>query len=45
MLLSGLCVWLGPVVLAPDVKHENAGDEEEGHHQDGHRANLNSITQ
>jgi hypothetical protein len=43
MLLSGLCVWLGPVVLAPDVQHENAGNEEEGHHQDGDRANLNSI--
>ena len=29
---------LGPVVLAPDVQHEHAGDEEERHHQDGHRA-------
>jgi hypothetical protein len=43
MLLSRLCVWLGPVVLAPDVKHENTGNEEEGHHQDGDRANLNST--
>jgi hypothetical protein len=42
MLLSRLCAWLGPVVLAPDVKHENRGDEEEGHHQDGDRANLDS---
>ena len=29
---------LGPVVLAPDVQHEDAGDEEERHHQDGHGA-------
>jgi hypothetical protein len=37
-----VCAWLGPVVLAPDVKHENTGDEEEGHHQDRDRANLDS---
>ena len=29
---------LGPVVLAPNVQHEDAGDEEKGHHQDGHWA-------
>ena len=31
---------LGPVVLAPDVEHEHAGDEEERHHQHRHRAHL-----
>ena len=25
---------LRPVVLSPDVKHEDTGDEEEGHDQD-----------
>ena len=27
--------FLGPVVLAPDVQHEDASDEEQRHHQDG----------
>ena len=31
---------LGPVVLAPDVQHEHAGNEEEGHHQHRHRPHL-----
>ena len=31
---------LGPVVLAPDVEHEDASDEEEGHDQDGDWSNL-----
>ena len=31
---------LGPVVLAPDVEHEDTGDEQEGHHQDRHWTNL-----
>ncbi len=26
---------LGPVVLAPNVEHEDAGDEEKGHHEHG----------
>ena len=31
---------LGPVVLAPDVEHKHAGDEEEGHDQNWDWANL-----
>ena len=31
---------LGSVVLAPDVQHEHAGNEEEGHHQHRHRPHL-----
>ena len=34
---------LGPVVLAPDVEHEDTGDEQEGHHQDRHWPNLIQI--
>ena len=33
---------LGSVVLAPDVQHEHAGNEEEGHHQHRHRPHLDS---
>jgi hypothetical protein len=29
-----LAAILGSVVLSPDVKHEDAGDEEQRHHQD-----------
>ena len=31
---------LGSVVFAPDVEHEDAGDEEERHHQDRHWPHL-----
>jgi hypothetical protein len=31
---------LGPVVLAPDVEHEHAGNEEQGHHQNWHWPHL-----
>jgi hypothetical protein len=31
---------LGPVVLAPDVEHEHAGNEEQGHHQHWHWPHL-----
>jgi len=40
--LPGDKCYLGPVVLAPDVEHEHAGDEEEGHDQNWDWANLNS---
>ena len=40
MVLAG---GLGPVVLAPDVQHEDAGDEEERHHQDGHGAAAREV--
>ena len=33
-------VGLGPVVLAPDVEHEDAGDEEERHDEDWDRSHL-----
>ena len=32
-----------PVVLAPDVEHEDTGDEEEGHHQHRHGAHLHQV--
>ena len=35
---------LGPVVLAPDVQHEHAGNEEERHHQHRHRQGGGSDT-
>merc|ERR550519_2229016 len=35
---------LSPVVLAPDVEHEDACNEEKGHHQNWNWANLNSRT-
>ena len=34
-------VGLGPVVLAPDVEHEDAGDEQQRHHQDRDGTDLN----
>merc|ERR1719507_1030305 len=33
---------LGSVVFAPDVEHEDAGDEEERHHQDRHWPHLDT---
>ena len=38
--ICGRRVRLRPVVLAPDVQHENARDEQEGHHEDGNGADL-----
>ena len=38
--IAALSCLLRPVVLSPDVKHENTGDEEEGHDQDGDWPNL-----
>merc|ERR1719234_2113586 len=35
---------LSPVVLAPDVKHEDTGNEEKGHDQDWNWANLDART-
>merc|ERR1719384_1897852 len=34
----GLC----PVVLAPDMEHEDTGNEQKGHHEHRHWPNLNS---
>merc|ERR1719384_1357602 len=34
----GLC----PVVLAPDMEHEDTGNEQKGHHKHRHWPNLNS---
>ena len=33
---------LGSVVLSPDVKHEDAGDEQEGHDENGNWSNFDS---
>merc|ERR1719430_3009059 len=35
---------LSPVVLAPDVEHEDTGNEEKGHYQNWNWANLNART-
>ena len=40
---SGNYSATAPVVLAPNVEHEDAGDEEQGHDQNWHRANLGMI--
>ena len=36
-------VVLGSVVLPPDVEHEDAGDEQQRHHQHGHGADLQTA--
>ena len=36
---------LGPVVFAPDVEHEHAGNKQQGHHQNGHRTNLYRVVE
>merc|ERR1719187_483566 len=36
------CLLLRPIVFSPDVKHENAGDEKEGHDQDWDGSNFDS---
>jgi hypothetical protein len=37
---QGSLISSSSVVLPPDVEHEDAGNEEEGHHQDRHWPNL-----
>merc|ERR1719391_535723 len=40
--IAALSCVLRPVVLSPDVKHEDTGDEEEGHDQDWGGTNFDS---
>ena len=39
---SDFCV-LGSVVFAPDVQHEDTGNEQQGHHQHRHGSNLDKT--